>query len=44
SGSTNVAKVDQNGNFVLIERTGTTPTAVGGGIMYSSSAFYVGID
>ena len=44
SGSIDVAKVDQNGNFVLVERTGATPTAVGGGIMYSSSAFYVGID
>ena len=44
SGSVDVAKVDQNGNFVLIERTGATPTAVAGGIMYSSSAFYVGIE
>ncbi len=41
--STNIAKVDQEGNFILIERIGTTPTAVAGGIMYSSSAFYVGI-
>ena len=44
SGSIDIAKVDNNGNFILVERTGATPTAVGGGIMYSSSAFYVGID
>ena len=44
SGSTEILKVDPNGNFVLIERTGDTPTAVAGGIMYSSSAFYVGIE
>jgi hypothetical protein len=44
SGSTDIAKVDQNGNFILVERTGDTPTAVAGGIMYSSSAFYVGIE
>jgi|TARA_B100000282_G_scaffold81953_1_gene57007 CRP-like cAMP-binding protein len=44
SGNIEVAKVDQNGNFILVERTGATPTAVAGGIMYSSSAFYVGID
>lgn len=44
SGSTDIAKVDQNGNFILVERTGDTPTAVAGGIMYSSSAFYVGTD
>ena len=43
SGSIEVAKVDQNGNFILVERTGATPTAVEGGIMYSSSAFYVGV-
>ena len=44
SGSTDIAKVDTNGNFILVERTGNTPTAVAGGIMYSSSAFYVGTD
>lgn len=43
SGSIDIAKVDNNGNFVLVERTGDTPTPVAGGIMYSSSAFYVGI-
>lgn len=43
SGSTTIAKVDENGNFILPKRTGVTPTAVDGGIMFSSSAFYVGI-
>ena len=43
SGSTSIAKVDTAGNFILVERT-STPTAVEGGIMYSSSAFYVGIE
>jgi hypothetical protein len=44
SGSVDIAKVDQDGNFIHVERTGTTPAAVAGGIMYSSSAFYVGIE
>ena len=44
SGSVDIAKVDQSGNFILVERTGTTPPPVAGGIMYSSSAFYVGIE
>lgn len=43
SGSTSIAKVDTAGNFILVERT-STPTAVEGGIMYSSSAFYVGTE
>lgn len=43
SGSIEIAKVDESGNFILPERTGTTPLAVNGGIMFSSSAFYVGI-
>ena len=44
SGSTSIAKVDTAGNFILVERTGSTPTAVEGGIMYSGSAFYVGTE
>ena len=42
SGSIPIAKVDNAGNFILVERTGSTPTPVPGGIMYSGSAFYVG--
>lgn len=43
SGSTSIAKVDNAGNFILIERL-TTPSAVAGGVMYSSSAFYIGTE
>jgi len=44
SGSIDIAKVDTSGNFILVPRTGSTPTAAPGAIMYSSSAFYVGIE
>ena len=43
SGSIEVAKVNNDGVFVLGEME-TTPPAVEGGIYYSSSAFYVGIE
>ena len=43
SGSIEVAKVNNDGVFVLGEME-TEPTAVAGGMFYSSSAFYVGIE
>ena len=43
SGSIEVAKVNNDGVFVLGEMA-ETPTAVEGGMYYSASAFYVGVE
>ena len=43
SGSVEVTKVNNDGVFVLGEMN-PRPTAVEGGIVYSSSAFYVGVE
>jgi hypothetical protein len=42
SGSRNIAKVTKEGTFVLVPVTGSALTPFSGGLMYSSSALYVG--